>query len=84
MLFIDLYSKKVYEGTKEDIEAVLTPQGCSQWLNRVDLKEVKPIKISKQYADTFRLLQEKEAELSEEFKALRELQNTLYKNLNQN
>lgn len=82
MLFLDNYTRKVYEGTKEDIEAVLSPTG-PQW-HSLDLKEIKPIKISKQYADTFRLLQEKEAELSEEFKALRELQNTLYKNLEQN
>lgn len=83
MLFIDLYSKKVYEGNKEDILAVLNPQGRPHWLD-VDLKEVKPIKISKQYADTFRLLQEKEAEVRSDLEALRELQNTLYKNLNQN
>lgn len=82
MLFLDCYTKKVYEGTKEDIEAVLIPVP-PQW-HSLELKEVKPIKISKQYADTFRLLQEKEVELSEEFRALRELQTTLFKNLVQN
>jgi hypothetical protein len=82
MLFLETHSRKVYEGTEGDILSVLNPSNSSFY--DVSLIPVKPIKISKQYADTFRLLDEKKQELHEQMHSLQELENTLYKQLVQN
>jgi len=84
MLFLEVHSRKVYEGTEEDILTVLKNDSSSSTFYGCTLIPIKPIKISKQYADTFRLLQEKQQEVRNDLEALQQLENTLYKNLVQN